>query len=91
MTCENIKNRVRNGAKIVDVREEVEFMQNRLPHAINIPLSRFEFIDQLLDKSDEILLYCRSGARSEAAKDYLVQLGYNATNIGGIIHYPGCV
>ena len=72
---------------IVDVREPSEFAQGHIEGAINIPRGVLEFrtdpnypgsIPSLYDKSAEIILYCRSGARSALAAQSLVVLGYKA-------------
>ena len=73
---------------LLDVREEIEF------HTFNIggknfPLSGFQQnIDQLsYNKTDEIIVICKIGLRSETAQNILLQNGYkNVKNLtGGLI------
>ncbi|MCX4365353.1 MAG: rhodanese-like domain-containing protein [Bacilli bacterium] len=68
---------------IVDVRTKEEYEEEHIKDAINIPLDE---IDEniSLDKSKTILVYCRSGARSEKAFAKLLNLGYDVYNLGGI-------
>lgn len=91
MTCQTIQDLVNQGAKVVDVRTEGEYNAGHIKNSINIPLSAFETVDTLISKDEHVLLYCRSGSRSEMAKNYLNGQGYNATNIGGINQFIGCL
>lgn len=77
---------------ILDVRTPEEFAQRRIPDAINIPNEVIGTapIDQLPDKDQLILVYCRSGNRSKQASVKLVQQGYtNVVEFGGINDWPG--
>ena len=71
---------------LIDVRTDEEFDSGHLQGAINIP---YQIIDEHIadinsSKNQEIILYCRSGRRSEIAKTTLLELGYtNVTNAGG--------
>ena len=63
-----------------------------IPGAINIPLSDINenVVSSLPDKSQMILVYCRSGNRSKQASDKLSRLGYtNIIEIGGINSWKG--
>ena len=45
--------------------------------------------EELTDKDQLILVYCRSGRRSKIAVEALVELGYtNIMEFGGIIDWP---
>ena len=47
-------------------------------------------IAELPDKSQLILVYCRSGRRSKEASEKLVKLGYtNIVEFGGILNWDG--
>ena len=76
---------------ILDVRTEEEFAEGRIAGAILIPdyeiKQRAEAI--LTDKSQLILVYCRSGRRSKLASADLSDMGYqNVKEFGGIIDWP---
>ena len=77
---------------ILDVRRPDEFAEGHIPGAINVPneeLGTAE-IAKLPDKSQLILVYCRSGRRSKEASEKLVKLGYtNIVEFGGILDYKG--
>ena len=77
---------------ILDVRRPDEFAEGHLPGAINIPNEEIGTaeIAELPDKSQLILVYCRSGRRSKEASKKLVKLGYtNIVEFGGIQDYEG--
>lgn len=70
----------------IDVRSPEEFVQGHVAGAVNIPVDEIlQRISQTaIDKTDIILLYCRSGNRSAIAQNILLKAGYrNAQNIGG--------
>lgn len=76
---------------ILDVRAQNEFDSERIDGAILIPDNEIEddADEKLTDKSAKILVYCRSGRRSEAASKLLVELGYeNVYDFGGILDWP---
>lgn len=76
----------------LDVRTPEEYAEGHVPGAINIPVQTLveDAESQISDKSTEIQVYCRSGARAEAAKQALNSLGYsNVTNQGGISWWDG--
>ena len=77
---------------ILDVRRADEFAEGHIPGAINVPNEEIGTaeIAKLPDKSQLILVYCRSGRRSKEASEKLVKLGYtNIVEFGGIQDYEG--
>ena len=63
-----------------------------IPGAVNIPNETIASgaIQQLPDKEQLILVYCRSGNRSKQASEKLVNLGYtNIVEFGGINDWSG--
>ena len=77
---------------ILDVRRPDEFAEGHIPGAINVPNEEIGTaeIAELPDKSQLILVYCRSGRRSKEASEKLVKLGYtNIVEFGGIQDYEG--
>lgn len=66
----------------IDVREPEEYNVNHVKGAINIPpASLMNGAPELhnIPRDSELIVYCRSGARSSSATPYLRQLGF--TNI----------
>jgi phage shock protein E len=90
MAGNTLKEMIKAGAKIIDVRSPGEFADEAYPGAVNIPLSVLPAkLDELGPKDKPIVLYCASGARSAQAARLLKQAGYaNVTNAGGIDDMP---
>ena len=77
---------------ILDARRPDEYAEGHIPGAINVPNEEIGTaeIAELPDKSQMILVYCRSGRRSKEASEKLVKLGYtNIVEFGGILDYKG--
>ena len=77
---------------ILDARRPDEYAEGHIPGAINVPNEEIGTADiaELPDKSQLILVYCRSGRRSKEASEKLVKLGYtNIVEFGGIQDYKG--
>ena len=79
-----------SGYIIIDARTQEEYDEGHIPGAILIP--EYEIADraenELPDKNQLILVYCRSGRRSKIAAEELVKLGYtNVKEFGGIIDW----
>ena len=77
---------------ILDARRPDEFAEGHIPGAINVPNEEIGSaeIAELPDKSQLILVYCRSGRRSKEASEKLVGIGYtNIVEFGGIQDYEG--
>ena len=79
--------RVDAGAQFIDVREPDEYREAHIPGADLVPLS--EFMDRYreeLDKERDVIVHCRTGARSARVVQFLLQQGYEAMNVdGGIV------
>ena len=75
---------------IIDVREDEEVAQGIIPGAKHIPLGQIpERLDEL-NKNEHYYMVCRSGGRSGRACDFLIQNGYNVTNMaGGMLDWEG--
>ena len=77
---------------ILDARRPDEFAEGHIPGAINVPNEEIGTTDiaELPNKSQLILVYCRSGRRSKEASEKLVKLGYtNIVEFGGILDWKG--
>ena len=70
-------------AVILDVRTEDEYLDGKIPNAINIDIYKGQGfiyeVEEKLDKSKNIFVYCKSGGRSSQACQILNQLGFNNT------------
>lgn len=76
------KEKVANGAVLIDVRSAAEFEKGHIDGAVNIPWSA-SFVDTVKslypDTGKEIIVYCLTGKRSFQSRDALQYAGY--TNV----------
>lgn len=90
ITVSELKSKIESGEKFIflDVREPAEYNEFNIGATLR-PLGMIEQTAQEFaeHKNEEIVVHCRSGARSGAAKDYLTAQGYtNVRNVlGGIL------
>lgn len=80
-----------DGYVILDVRTQEEYDEGHVPGAVLIPNTEIETRaeEELPDKEQLILVYCRSGRRSKLAAQILADLGYtNVKEFGGILDWP---
>ena len=80
------KEKIKQGARVIDVRTAGEFATGHHPAATNIPLQELSGrLSSLGDKNQAIVVYCASGMRSSQAQKILKAAGYtDVTNAGGI-------
>lgn len=92
ITCQELKERMDKGEKlnIIDVRELHEFEEFNIGAQL-IPLGEIPFrLDELEHlKNEEVILHCRSGARSGNAKMFMMESGFtNVRNLlGGMVEW----
>lgn len=70
---------------LIDVREDDEFNEGHIPGAVNIPLGNIENITYSTSRT--IIVYCKSGNRSNEAAIKLKNMGYNVKDMGGILNW----
>ncbi len=89
LTSLELKQRLDRGDKltIIDVREPNELQINRIPGSVHIPLGDIPKRYNELDPDTELIMQCKSGARSARAADFLRSVGYKKVlNLkGGIL------
>jgi rhodanese-related sulfurtransferase len=92
ITVNELKERLEKGEKFhfLDVREEWEYEEDNL-NADNIPLGELPHrLTELEEfKHEEIVVHCRSGARSGNAKKFMESKGFTKVRnvLGGILAY----
>jgi len=92
ITIEELKSKIDSGDSFVfiDVREPYEYEEFNLGAKL-IPLGNLlASLDEIEPhKNDEIIIHCRSGARSGNAKNALSQLGYTKVRnvLGGVLEW----
>jgi len=92
ITPEEAQDMMSGNAIILDVRSREEFDEGHIPDAVLIPHESIGELAELKlpDKNRTILVYCRSGRRSEIAARELVSMGYTQVyDFGGIQDWHG--
>ncbi|MCC6203306.1 MAG: cyclic nucleotide-binding domain-containing protein [Gammaproteobacteria bacterium] len=84
------KEKVRQGAKWLDVRLESEHANSGLPDSLNIPLFMLRLKAETLDPRVPYVIYCDTGRRSSAAAFLLGERGLRAFVLqGGLTAHAG--
>ena len=92
ITVQELKQKLDNKEDFIfiDVREQYEYDEFNLGAKL-IPLGSLpgSLNDLEQHKEDEIIIHCRSGARSGNAKQFLTEMGYkNVRNLlGGVLRW----
>jgi len=76
-----------DGVLLLDVRSADEYASGHLQGALNIPHDRIsdEIAAAVPDKSQRVILYCRSGRRADTALRTMQTMGYeDVVNFGGL-------
>ena len=71
------------GVFVLDVRTQEEWDEYHAPNTTLIPLDQLASRLNELPKDKEIVVVCRSGNRSQQARDILLGAGFNATSMAG--------
>ncbi|SEA28154.1 Rhodanese-related sulfurtransferase [Porphyromonadaceae bacterium KH3R12] len=78
-----LKEKIQNGAVLLDVREVEEYKSGHVKGSVNIPLFLLPTEMSRLDRNIPIVAVCLSGARSAQAVNLLKSQGFEAYNGGG--------
>ena len=78
------------GGVLIDVRTPGEVAEGTAPGSINIPLQEAEQRLAEFPKDKDLLIFCRSGKRSMAVSNFLIQNGYERVFnvVGGFMAFP---
>ena len=80
---QHIDTYLNKGAVVLDVRTDAEYDEGHVENSMHIVLDELEdHIDQLKALGKPVITCCRSGARSERAKDILLEYDIDAINGG---------
>ena len=91
LKCDELRDLVEHGGQLIDVRSNHEYSRGALKDAVNIPLESIPHNTEAIDKSKPVMLYCVSGMRANAVKQFLESLGLNYVYIlGGISQLAHC-
>ena len=74
----------KDSIQLVDVRTVAEYTEGHIPGSLNINVLDEQFaanVDELLDKSHSVAVYCKSGRRSRNAARILTKKGFHVVNL----------
>lgn len=82
----------KKGLQILDVRTDGEFKQGHIQNSINLDIydtENFMAGIEKLDKDEPVLVYCRSGKRSQEASALMIEHGFKQIYDleGGILNW----
>lgn len=83
--------KAKRDALLVDVRQPEEYNEGHIPGSLLLPLEHISAEAPLIltNKDAVIIVYCRSGKRSQRAARKLTDMGYqNVNDLGGILDWP---
>ena len=72
------------------MRTPGEFAEGHVAGAVNVPVQELEatLASLPIDRNREIVVYCRSGARSSRARNVLLKAGYSKVeDLGGMSNW----
>ena len=83
--------KVKAGARLVDVRTVEEFQEGHIKGAVNIPVQDLAGrLKELEPRDKPIVVYCRSGARSARARRMLMDQGFkDVLDLGAMSNWKG--
>ena len=85
VTADEFENALYDGhIQLLDVRSVEEYAQGHIANAENIDVQQPDFIDKaqaMLDHTNPVYVYCRSGKRSMLAAQKLVKAGFKVVNL----------
>jgi rhodanese-related sulfurtransferase len=78
ISVDEAQERIKNGAVLVDVREDNEWNEAHAAGAVHLGRGVIErdIVHQFPDKETEFVLYCGGGYRSALAADNIQKMGY---------------
>lgn len=80
----NIKEALKNGAVVIDVRTASEYDNGKVPGSINIPVDRIaSSIQRIKEMKRPVIFCCASGARSSKAVSIARSNGIKEVYNGG--------
>jgi rhodanese-related sulfurtransferase len=81
--AEQVKEMLKEGAIIIDVRTPQEYNEGHIANSLNIPVQQIEArISTIKKKGKPVILCCKSGGRAGTAKAVLQRNGIKCMNGG---------
>ena len=83
ISVDDLDDRLAEGARLIDVREPVEFEEAHVAGAVLIPLASVPTNIDAFRGDDPVYVICRTGARSLRACEFVADQGVEAVNVAG--------
>ncbi len=83
ISIEQLMQAQRDGAMVVDVRNDDEYATGHVSGAASLPLPEVEARMPELPKDQTIYFICQGGGRSGKAADLLSEAGFDARSVSG--------
>ncbi|HEY7628193.1 MAG TPA: rhodanese-like domain-containing protein [Ilumatobacteraceae bacterium] len=83
VTVEELASALQSGARLIDVREAVEYQAGHVPSAVLVPMASVPYALQQFAADGTNYVICRTGARSYRACEFLLDQGIDAVNVAG--------
>lgn len=80
---EELDQQIKNGAKLIDVRNPDEYKSYHLPHSVNVPFFSLRMYLKSLHRHHPIIVVCKDGRTSESAAFILHRFKFNAFVLKG--------
>ena len=84
----------KSSVQLVDVRTAQEYSEGHIPGAMNIDVNAPDFEEKIkvLDKKENVAIYCRSGRRSKMAANKMTAAGFKVIELNtGFLSWDGAV
>ena len=84
----------KSSVQLVDVRTAQEYSEGHIPGAMNIDVNAPDFEEKIkvLDKQENVAIYCRSGRRSKMAANKMTAAGFKVIELNtGFLSWDGAV
>lgn len=78
------REKIAEGATLIDVRSPGEFASGHIDGARNIPVGALGGRMGEIDQDEEVVVYCASGMRSASAAKSLRSAGFTVHDLGSI-------
>lgn len=82
-----LRDRMAEGALVIDVRDRAEHAEGHIPGSVNFPLDELRVfraqLAALAAPGGEVIVYCRVGHRAHVAARLVASWGYNVANLDG--------
>ena len=80
---DELAERLRGGARLIDVREPHEYSGGHVPGAVSVPLATVPDHIELFGGEGPVYVICQSGGRSRRACEFVEAHGIDAVNVEG--------